>query len=454
MARYALLEKIIAPSASCLYSDELAYLDQCVIKLYAAVLTYLSRASKFWSENTAQRMFNAVFQRLEAESKALQAAVSKADDEALRSVSIVQTRILVSESGATRRALSSFQREMQAPIVRTAQIVSNFHDNLLKSERQKVFRWISTVPCESQHLEASKKILQGTGRWLLDRAELLAWQRSSSSAIFWLHAVPGAGKSKLTSIVIEALLEQQRVAKFAAVPLAYFYCSKKSSDPRTSDPVQILRALLRQLTGRDSTLPLRGGVAQEYQLRQERAEETGAQLASLDSDEVVQYILDITAEDPVVLVIDALDEANYEQRGTLFDALRRIVEESHNLVKIFVSSRNDGDIVDEFEQWPNLEIGDKFNRNDVNAFTVFKVDQAIEARKILRGNVSASLRDDIIKTLTGKAQGMWVFLIVGGLSLTFAGSGGLNSVLRHCPVPEDWQWKKMCGLSSACYLPS
>lgn len=406
VARYALLESIYSTSAPASYNDELIYLGSCIVRVYAGILIYLSKASSFWAEDSSHRMFKAVFQNLEAEHRVLQLAISKADDEVSRKISLTMARVIVSESEATRKAVSSFYQEMQAPIVRTAQNVSEIHDKILKDERREILRWISTVPCESQHLDASKKILEGTGRWLLKHLALLDWQRSSCSVIFWMHGIPGAGKSKLTSIVIQTVLDQQRTAKGTSVPLAYFYCSKRSADPRTSDPDEILRALLRQLTGRDSALPLRGCVTQEYQLRKDQADETGAQPAKLNSDEVIRYILEITAKDPVIMVIDALDEVIYEERETLFDALRRIVHESHNLVKIFVSSRNDGDIVDEYKQWPNLEIDDKLNRNDVNAFTIFKVDQAIKTRKILRGNVSPCLRDDIVTTLISKAQGM------------------------------------------------
>lgn len=54
------------------------------------------------------------------------------------------------------------------------------------------------------------------------------------------------------------------------------------------------------------------------------------------------HILDITADNPVIMVIDAFDEVDDAVRSQLLDALEEIVLESQNLVKIFVSRRNDG----------------------------------------------------------------------------------------------------------------
>ena len=440
LARYAIIEKIyLQPAVS--GSMEQIHLDQFIINVYAVVLKYLARAASYWSQHTATRLAKSIFCSLEAEQQTLQSAVSKADEETKaamdmiqhqtsatvlqqqnsmtmiqqqssttiernqNSMAVVQREILKNQSDTTASLLTKLD-ELQQPFLRIGQDVSAIRDQLSQEERLKVFHWLSTVPCETYHSDAYNQILKGTGLWLLQHPEFKAWQMSSCSSIFWIRGIPGAGKSKLTSLVIQTMLDLYDSAPGSAAPVAYFYCSNKTGDSRNTIPEEALRSILRQLTGRESTLPLRGSVAQEYGRRREKATETGAGVKPLDAEEVFKYILDITAVDPVTIVIDALDEVDESRRNVLFDALERIIQESQSVVKLFISSRNDGDIVERFEQYPNVGITSELNHLDIQSFVRSKIEAAIKSKKILRGKVSPDLRTEICKTLIAKSQGM------------------------------------------------
>lgn len=229
---------------------------------------------------------------------------------------------------------------------------------------------------------------------------------SSTSAIFWLHGIPGSGKSKLTTSFIESLLEHHRKTSTPPPPLAYFYCSRRGADTRTKSSLEILCALLRQLTGRDTRLPLRGTVALEFQRRKDFYDETGAEISRLNIEEVVTHILNIVADDPIIIVLDALDEADEAERGDLFRSLKKILQESQNVAKIFVSSRNDGDIVDAFQHHSKIGIEEGMNGEDIRKFAEHKVQEAIKKKRLLRGRVSLSLQKEITETLLKGAQGM------------------------------------------------
>lgn len=406
MARYEIIEKLYWCPTSASYSRESQLLNECVIKVYTIILHYLAKARKFWSENSAKRIAKALFTNMEAEHNALQSAIRKADDETNRIVTLLQSQQTMNHSKAMMEILDRLREETMVPIVRMAQNISDINDKLDRNQRREVLHWLSTVPCELQHQEAAKKIVNGTGRWLLDRPELLDWQMSSTSAIFWLRGIPGAGKSKLTTILIESLLEQHRKASTPPPPLAYFYCSKKGADPRSRSSLEILCALLRQLTGRDTRLPLRGKVALEFQSRKELYSDTGAQMSRLNIEEVVTHILDVAADDPIIIVVDALDEADEAERGDLFRSLEKILRKSQNVAKIFVSSRNDGDIVDAFEHHSNIDIEECMNGEDIRNFAEHKVREAIEMKRLLRGRVSISLQKEITETLARGARGM------------------------------------------------
>ncbi|KAL8715327.1 MAG: hypothetical protein Q9225_006404 [Loekoesia sp. 1 TL-2023] len=445
MVRYEIIENLYLRPTAIPCPNELQYLSQCVTKMYSTVLTYLAKAKKFWSENTAKRIAKGLLTNMENEHNMLQLAIKKIDDETYRTISLLQARQRVDESETTKQTLCCLEEEIKTPVVRIAQNIADINDKLDKNERKQLLHWLSTIPCESQHQGAARKIVKGTGRWLLDRPELFEWQNSSSSAIFWLHGIPGAGKSKLTSIIIESLLEQHRTRTAEAPPLAYFYCSRKGADPRSRYLTEILYALLRQLTGRDTHLPLRGSVASEFQRRREQADETGAQILRLSMEEVITHILDITADDPITIVIDALDEVDESERDNLFSSFERLTQESNNVVKIFVSSRNDGDIVDRFEQHTNVGIKKGMNGEDIKKFAEEKVQEAIKTRRLLRGRVSPNLQSDIIETLISRAQGMfrWVELSIETLSNSrrIAVEKDIRSELGKLPTELREQYK-------------
>jgi hypothetical protein len=75
-------------------------------------------------------------------------------------------------------------------------------------------------------------------------------------------------------------------------------------------------------------------------------------------------------------------------------------------VKIFVSSRDDNDIVCQLTLSPNVFIRADDNGEDIKHFVDSEVDQSIRNKRLLSGKVSDELRSQIKITLTQGAQGM------------------------------------------------
>ena len=88
---------------------------------------------------------------------------------------------------------------------------------------------------------------------------------------------------------------------------------------------------------------------------------------------------------------------------------RSILQESQSLVKIFVSSRNDADLVCWLRDYPNKEVLSSDNQLDLEAFVDNEVDKRVDGRprRLLRARqISDALRDDIKQTLKTQARGM------------------------------------------------
>jgi hypothetical protein len=131
----------------------------------------------------------------------------------------------------------------------------------------------------------------------------------------------------------------------SAFPIAFFYCARDSAEPERAKPVKIMGALLRQLASSNRDLPIKEPVAKEYEERKNKAEDDYPKLKELTVEDCTRLILELTRNNPATIAIDALDECEEGLRHELLKALDKIVSESGEVVKIFVSSREDVDIV-------------------------------------------------------------------------------------------------------------
>ena len=110
-----------------------------------------------------------------------------------------------------------------------------------------------------------------------------------------------------------------------------------------------------------------------------------------------------------IIVINAFDECDPERRTDLLKILESILQESSNLVKIFVSSRNDQDIVLYLRDYSNLELSSDMNKDDISSFVIAETDNLIKKKKLLALSIDKeNLKMKIIKQVTKKADGMSV----------------------------------------------
>ena len=205
--------------------------------------------------------------------------------------------------------------------------------------------------------------------------------------------------------VIEYINQENRTNS-QPTPIAYFYCARNTAEPERADPDEILRSILEQLSSSDADLPIRDPVVNAY--KEKKNESKGRKPQKLTLDEAVDVILALLETNPAIIVIDALDECDSARRQLLFLALQKIIRRSANLVKVFVSSRDDHDIVHRLSNSPNLYINSNDNGKDIERFVHSQLDQRIKDEMLLCGVVSQSLKDHIIETLIAKAKGMLV----------------------------------------------
>lgn len=128
-------------------------------------------------------------------------------------------------------------------------------------------------------------------------------------------------------------------------PPAYFYCSRNPAEPGHSDPGAILASIARQLSCLGPGCPLLLLTIAAYDKQEDDAFADGP----LQLHETRDLILQLAEHYlRVTIVIDALDECDQETRKDLLDAVEFILREASTVIKIFISSRDDQDIVFKF----------------------------------------------------------------------------------------------------------
>ena len=166
-----------------------------------------------------------------------------------------------------------------------------------------------------------------------------------------------------------------------------------------------MKSIVKQLASESANKPIRRALVREYKSRVAKyGDDTQPRRLALKDS--VKLIIAITEDTPVTIVIDALDECDTTERWALLCALQDIVQKSKQLVKVFASSREDGDIIAHMSDVPSVIIRASDNGEDVRKFVEAEVDRMITSKRLLHGRVSDNLRNKIILKLANGAQGM------------------------------------------------
>ncbi|PVH70896.1 hypothetical protein DL98DRAFT_660943 [Cadophora sp. DSE1049] len=253
--------------------------------------------------------------------------------------------------------------------------------------------WFSKLTPWRQQAAISqvKKNQPHSGHWLLQREIFDTWKSSTGTSVLWLHGIPGSGKSVLVSKVIEDL-ERSSDAR----EVSYFYCFRSRRAPGHE-------------TSRSSNIHSedRGGCFSWKHVAD-----------PLEFEEYIELLISLVSNGTTYIVIDAVDELDDNERPVFFDILSRVLEAPREgNLRIFLASRDDGDVVCELSSHPNVYIQATDNKMDIDRYVRFTIEK--HKRRFLRNRgINDDLKNEIISTLISGAHGMflWVNLQIELLS--------------------------------------
>jgi hypothetical protein len=182
--------------------------------------------------------------------------------------------------------------------------------------------------------------------------------------------------------------------------MAYFYCNRAEENRR--NPECILNTLIQQVIQIDDKQLLKP-VVDIYRNREQKGQKSSS-LTLQESQELLIKITDIYSQTTICL--DALDEVQREIRSHLLKTLRLVIEKSKNLVKIFATSRNDPDILQQFSIFPRIDVQPEDHASDIHKFIKSKIEHAVTDKDLLFGTVDGDFQREICDVLGTRSKGM------------------------------------------------
>ncbi|CAF9943521.1 MAG: hypothetical protein ALECFALPRED_000540 [Alectoria fallacina] len=403
ITRYTIVEKLYL-SQQC---EAKLGLEEAITKLYAATLVYLAKVKVYCTGNTFRRFGRSLIEAMRKQYEELRAKISETEVERWTKLVDVECEHVLFQTMSDL----AYHRKVQ----RATREDATSHDQMLRdtliglrAERMEVFRWMSAIEYRNHHDNLSQGLLTQSGQWLLESQHFVEWGQSSVSSILWLHGIPGSGKTRLVSTVINTMLDANSNSSTSLI--AFFYCARNTAEPERAKPVEIMGALLRQLASSKPDLPVKEPVAKEYEMRRKKAEDDCSSLKKLTVQDCTRLIIELIKDHPALIILDALDECEENTRHELLEAFDEIISHSAEVVKVFVSSRDDIDIKLYLENSRNISINVENNGSDIARFVQLEVDRLISKRLLLDGKVSLKFKRKMVETLINGAQGMfrWV----------------------------------------------
>ena len=253
-------------------------------------------------------------------------------------------------------------------------------------EEKEILKWLIDMDYGPQQSDYLKRRQPGTGQWLLDSAKYKAWLKTSKQTLF-CPGIPGAGKTILTSIVIDDV--STRFLADKNVSIAYLYCNFKRRDEQNVE--DLFASLLKQLAQERPSLP---DIVRELYNQHKRTRPS--------FDDISRALQSVAAMySQVFIVVDALDECQASN-----GCRTRFLTEIFDLQKkcganFFATSRFIPEITETFARSNSIEI--RASKDDVHRYVEGHIGQLLS---FVQKN--KELQEEIKTRISDAVDGMYV----------------------------------------------
>jgi hypothetical protein len=210
-------------------------------------------------------------------------------------------------------------------------------------EDQAILDWLTPIDYAAQQQDFISRRQAGTGQWLLDSKQFQTWLNTDKQTLF-CPGIPGAGKTILTSIVVDYLYTKFR--KDPNIGIVYLFCNfRRKDEQKTND---LLASLLKQLAERQLSLP--GTVKELYD--RHKTKRTRPSIEEISRSLQAVTIL----YSRVCIIVDALDECQVSDNCRPKFLSNIFGLQAKTGANLFATSRFIPEITEKFNEGMRLEI--------------------------------------------------------------------------------------------------
>ncbi|KAL7904030.1 ankyrin repeat-containing domain protein [Trichoderma velutinum] len=221
--------------------------------------------------------------------------------------------------------------------------VTHIRSKLDGKDDIEILDWLTRTDYGPQQSDNFNRRQPETGIWFLESVEFQDWLTTSKQSLF-CPGIPGAGKTILTSIVVDYL--NSKLYNDSKTGIAYIYCNfKKQEEQKIYD---LLASVLKQLAESQSWLP--ESIKNLYNRHK-------AKRARPSLDEILTVLQSVTMiYSRIFVIVDALDECQASSgcRARLISELSNL--QMRNGANIFATSRFIPEIKEKFKGSKEVEI--------------------------------------------------------------------------------------------------
>ncbi|KAM3077406.1 hypothetical protein ACMFMG_006751 [Clarireedia jacksonii] len=307
---------------------------------------------------------------LETEKSAVLLPTILACTEQLTEIDSILSRLMPKQSdGRTKKALKSVDSVFQEGKIQN--ITKTIHryigiltfyfvalslslKPLTETKLIEIRQWLSAPDPSINYQKAIKLRQANTGLWFLQSDLYRKWKAEAFPV--WLHGIPGCGKTVLSSIVLENILQYPKDDPGTAV--AYFYFD--FSDEQKKDPNMMVRSLICQLLQQSIKIP------SDLNTLYISCDNGQRQPSPNTLFKILQQMIEDFPQ--TYIVVDALDES--AERKELMKIVKEMLGWQFQGLHILLTSRKEGDIMRTLER--------HINQQNIIRIQTKEVDQDIQ----------------------------------------------------------------------------
>ncbi|KAF8457348.1 hypothetical protein BDZ91DRAFT_666551, partial [Kalaharituber pfeilii] len=274
---------------------------------------------------------------------------------------------------------------------------------------EMLFAWLSPLEPQKRHQDVRSSRIANTGNWILQTDQFQSWVKgegsSHSSQVLGCYGIPGAGKTVLTSLVIDYM---STITARPRTSITYLYCDYR--DQEEQDLIHIIGTFIKQLV-----LQFISTGAQLPDLVHESFKSNQQSRKRLELGQAIKILKEFfQLLDHAFIFVDALDELQDETRIGFLNVANEILHfqatssankytNSPGAVHLFFTARPH--IRHHVNRYFGCEVATLrivAQEDDIQTYLAHRIDCDY------KDAMNSRLKTEILEILPQKSEGMYV----------------------------------------------